>query len=65
MHLEHPEWCCVFDVLPEQVSLTRRRLLEKAAAEKVLVLAFHFTFPGLGHVVRKGKAWQWVPLNTS
>lgn len=62
IHLEHPEWCSVFDVVPELVGVARRKLLDKAAAEKALVIAFHFPFPGLGHVLRKGKAWQWQAL---
>ena len=48
---------------PKQVVATRRRLLNKAAVEKALVLAFHFPFPGLGHVVRKGTGWQWRPIH--
>jgi glyoxylase-like metal-dependent hydrolase (beta-lactamase superfamily II) len=65
IHLEHPEWCSVFDVVPELVGVTRRKLLDRAAAEKALVIAFHFPFPGLGHVLRKGKAWQWQPVKES
>jgi glyoxylase-like metal-dependent hydrolase (beta-lactamase superfamily II) len=62
IHLEQPEWCAGTDFSPQQVLATRRRLLKRAADEKALVLAFHFPFPGLGHVVRKGKAWQWQPV---
>jgi glyoxylase-like metal-dependent hydrolase (beta-lactamase superfamily II) len=62
VHLEQPEWCAVVDVAPEQVVATRRQLLNRAAVEKALVLAFHFPFPGLGHVVPKGSAWQWQPI---
>jgi glyoxylase-like metal-dependent hydrolase (beta-lactamase superfamily II) len=62
IHLEQPEWCATVDFVPEQVIVTRRRLLNRAAAEKTLVLAFHFPFPGLGHVVQKGKGWQWQPI---
>ena len=62
IHLQHPEWFAVVDTLPEQVAPTRRRLLEKAASEKAMVLAFHFPFPGLGHVVPKDHAWRWRPL---
>jgi hypothetical protein len=32
-----------------------------ASATKDLVMAFHFPFPGLGHVVRKRKTWRWQP----
>jgi len=50
---------------PEQVVSTRRRLLNKAAEEKALVLAFHFPFPGLGHVLKRREAWQWWPIETT
>jgi glyoxylase-like metal-dependent hydrolase (beta-lactamase superfamily II) len=62
IHLEHPEWCAVVDFAPDQVVPTRRRILNRAAAERALVLAFHFPFPGLGHVVPKGDGWEWQPI---
>jgi glyoxylase-like metal-dependent hydrolase (beta-lactamase superfamily II) len=62
IHLESPDWCAAVDFAPEQVANTRRRLLSRAAEEKALVLAFHFPFPGLGHVVQKGEVWQWQPV---
>ena len=62
VHLEQPEWCATVDFAPEQVVATRRRLLNKAAVEKALVLAFHFPFPGLGHVIQEGKGWRWQPV---
>jgi glyoxylase-like metal-dependent hydrolase (beta-lactamase superfamily II) len=62
IHMESPDWCAAVDFAPEQVANTRRRLLSRAAAEKALVLAFHFPFPGLGHVVQKGEVWQWRPI---
>jgi glyoxylase-like metal-dependent hydrolase (beta-lactamase superfamily II) len=65
IHLEQPEWHAAVDFAPEQVVATRRRLLNRAAAEKALVLAFHFPFPGLGHVVQKGEGWQWQPIETT
>jgi len=58
IHLEHPEWHAVVDFVPEQVVATRRRILNWAAARKALVLAFHFPFPGLGHVIQKGEGWK-------
>jgi glyoxylase-like metal-dependent hydrolase (beta-lactamase superfamily II) len=62
IHLEQPEWFAAVDVSPEQVVATRRWLLEKAASDMALVIAFHFPFPGLGHVVPKGNVWQWQPI---
>jgi glyoxylase-like metal-dependent hydrolase (beta-lactamase superfamily II) len=64
IHLEHSEWCAAIDFLPAQVVTTRRRLLSWAAAEKALMLAFHFPFPGLGHVIQSVGAWRWEPIST-
>jgi glyoxylase-like metal-dependent hydrolase (beta-lactamase superfamily II) len=64
IHLEKPEWYAVVDLAPEQLVDTRHRLLNMAATEKALVLAFHFPFPGLGHVIQKDEGWQWQPIET-
>jgi len=62
IHVEQPEWYAAVDFAPEQVVATRRQLLNRAAAEKALVLGFHFPFPGLGHIIRKGNTWRWQPF---
>ncbi len=60
--LEHPEWYAAVDLDSERVVAARREFFSKAADEKALVFAFHFPFPGLGHIVEKGDAWQWQPI---
>ncbi len=65
IHLEQPEWSAVVDFDPEQAVATRQRLLNRAAAEKALVFAFHLPFPGLGRVVPRGDGWQWQPFETT
>ena len=62
VHLEEPDWYSAVAYAPEEVVTTRRRILNRAAAEKSLVLASHFPFPGLGHVVKAGEAWRWQPI---
>jgi len=62
-HLEQPDWSCIFDIDPRQVVVTRKQLLDRAAAEKILVAAFHFPFPGLGYIVRQGETWSWQSIN--
>jgi len=62
IHLEQPDWYAAIEFAPQQVVTTRRQLLKRAEAEKALVIAFHFPFPGLGHVVQKGEGWQWKPI---
>jgi glyoxylase-like metal-dependent hydrolase (beta-lactamase superfamily II) len=62
IHVEHPDWYSAVDLNPEQAVATRHRLLNYAATEKALVLAFHFPFPGLGYVVQKKETWRWQPI---
>ena len=63
IHLERPDWCALVDFAPDQVTLTRRRLLKQAAQTKILVFASHFPFPGLGRVVPKGEDWRWQAID--
>ncbi|HEY9527631.1 MAG TPA: MBL fold metallo-hydrolase [Anaerolineales bacterium] len=62
IHMEHPEWNMRVDYQPEQAERTRRMLLTRAAAEHASILAYHFDFPGRGHVQQQGDAWKWQPI---
>ncbi len=62
LHLEHPEWVPVFDMLPEEAAASKRRIFDRAAEQDALVFAHHFPpFPNLGHVWKHGAGWQWQP----
>lgn len=58
---EHPEWQFGFDLEPETAGNTRRRLLDMASTDGMLILGYHFPFPGLGYALRNGNTWQWYP----
>ncbi len=65
LHLEHPEWTPVFDMLPDLASASKRQVFDLAAEENALVFAHHFPpFPNLGHVRKKEQGWNWQPLET-
>jgi hypothetical protein len=40
---------------------TRKRLLDRAAADKMLIQAMHFPFPANGHIVRDGSGYRFIP----
>jgi glyoxylase-like metal-dependent hydrolase (beta-lactamase superfamily II) len=65
IHLEQPDWYAAVDVAPEQALASRRRLAERAVTDRALVHAFHYPYPGLGHIVPQGDAWQWQPIETA
>ena len=66
LHLEHPEWTPVSDILPEQASASKRRIFNLAAEEDAaLVFAHHFPpFPNLGYVRTQEQGWRWQPIDT-
>jgi glyoxylase-like metal-dependent hydrolase (beta-lactamase superfamily II) len=67
LHVEHPEWCAATwaDMDWEQVTLSRRYICDRAAAEDALVLSYHFhPFPSLGRIRHSGRTWQWEPIAT-
>jgi glyoxylase-like metal-dependent hydrolase (beta-lactamase superfamily II) len=62
LHLERPEWENGFDLSGSLAMATRRELVERAAEEKMHLMAFHFPFPSVGRVSRRAEGgWEWSP----
>lgn len=62
LHLRRPEWRNGFDLDEAGALRTRRRLAGMAVAENMRVMAFHFPFPSVGHIVqRQDSGWDWLP----
>jgi glyoxylase-like metal-dependent hydrolase (beta-lactamase superfamily II) len=63
LHLEHPNWLPVYDIQPERAAVSKQRIFDRAANDKVLVFAHHFPpFPNLGYVMKRDYGWQWQPI---
>ena len=63
LHLEHPDWTPIYDIIPEKAAASKRWIFDLAAEERAWVIGQHFPpFPSLGHVVKKGQGWEWQPL---
>lgn len=56
-----PEAGVVFDIDGDEAMRTRRRMLEEAATDRLLVASMHTEFPGLANVVREGDGFRIVP----
>ena len=46
---------------PDIAIATRRALMARAESETLLLVAYHFPFPGLGHIRRPGDLLAWEP----
>ncbi len=62
LFVRHPEWQPVLDMDGEAAVATRRKLLDRAAADRMLVQGYHFPFPASGHIVRSGNGFELVPV---
>lgn len=58
----HPDWQPFFDMDGAQAVAARRAMLERAAADRMLVEAYHFPFPAAGHIVKSGSSYELVPV---
>ena len=55
----HPDWQPIFDMDGAQAVEARRAMLDRAAADRMLVEAYHFPFPACGHMARRRPATSW------
>lgn len=62
IHFEHPEVGWMLDADPATAEVTRRKVLDMAASEGLIVAGNHVTAPGLGRVERAGGAFRFVAL---
>ena len=58
----HPEWQAQFDIDGPLAVTTRKKLLDRAAADRTLVTGYHFPFPACGHIVKTATGYEHVPL---
>lgn len=61
LFLRNPDWHAVFDVDGDLAQQTRHKFYDMAAAEKMTVVGFHFTFPSIGHVEKDGTRYRLIP----
>jgi glyoxylase-like metal-dependent hydrolase (beta-lactamase superfamily II) len=58
----HPQWQGSFDVDGPMAVETRKRLLDRAAADKLLVQGYHFPFPASGYIVKTAGGYDVAPV---
>jgi glyoxylase-like metal-dependent hydrolase (beta-lactamase superfamily II) len=58
----HPNWQPLFDMDGPLAVQARRAMLDRAAADRMLVEAYHFPFPACGHMVKTRTGYELVPI---
>jgi glyoxylase-like metal-dependent hydrolase (beta-lactamase superfamily II) len=59
--MEKPLTEFAYDTDPKQSAQTRVRLLTMLAANKTPIVAYHFAWPGYGHVAKQGDGFRYFP----
>ncbi|QYX57724.1 MBL fold metallo-hydrolase [Roseovarius sp. SCSIO 43702] len=59
--LAHPDWEVKYDMDKQAAAATRRRLLDRLAADRTPFVGYHMPFPALGYVERAGDGFSYVP----
>ena len=50
-----------FDQYAKKTYYTRRRILDLAARERLMVMSYHMPFPAQEHMFTKGNHYGWEP----
>lgn len=61
--LQAPEWHGDFDDDKDQAVVTRKRILDMVAADKLWVVGFHMPFPSVGFLETREGRHHWVPVS--
>jgi glyoxylase-like metal-dependent hydrolase (beta-lactamase superfamily II) len=59
--LEKPLTEFMYDTDPKQSAQSRVKMLNMLAANRIPALAYHFAWPGIGHVAKQGDGFRYFP----
>lgn len=60
LSFQHPDWVMQYDVQSDVAIATRKRILDRCAADRSRIFGAHLPFPALGRVRRAGGAFEFV-----
>jgi glyoxylase-like metal-dependent hydrolase (beta-lactamase superfamily II) len=59
LFVRHPEWQIAFDMDGPLAVEGRKKMLDRVAADKMQVAAYHFPFPATGHITKVGSGYRY------
>jgi glyoxylase-like metal-dependent hydrolase (beta-lactamase superfamily II) len=62
VNLANPGWHIMFDQDAQMAEATRRRMLDRAIADKIVCTGYHWGMPGAGTVQKDGAGYALVPV---
>lgn len=56
-----PEWAIAFDIDQKLAIQTRKKILDQASADRLLIAGMHLPFPGFGYASKDKSSYRFVP----
>ena len=63
MGVQRPDWTLDVDDDKAKAAATRKRILDMAATDRLIVAGYHMPFPALGMIKKGAGGYRWVPLS--
>jgi glyoxylase-like metal-dependent hydrolase (beta-lactamase superfamily II) len=57
---KHPDWQAAFDHVPDLAVETRKKLFDRAIADKAMVAGYHWGLPNVGTIAKDGSGYAFV-----
>jgi glyoxylase-like metal-dependent hydrolase (beta-lactamase superfamily II) len=61
LFVKNPQWQAAFDHVPDQAVETRRKLFDRAIADKAMVAGYHWGLPNVGTIAKDGNGYAFTP----
>jgi glyoxylase-like metal-dependent hydrolase (beta-lactamase superfamily II) len=61
LFVKNPQWQGAFDHVPDQAVETRKKLFDRAIADKAMVAGYHWGLPNVGTIAKDGNGYAFTP----
>jgi glyoxylase-like metal-dependent hydrolase (beta-lactamase superfamily II) len=61
LFVKNPTWQAAFDHVPDLAVETRRKLFDRAIADKLMVAGYHWGLPNVGTIAKDGNGYAFTP----
>ena len=61
LFVKNPTWQAVFDHVPDLAVETRKKLFDRAIADKAMVAGYHWGLPNVGTIAKDGNGYAFTP----
>jgi glyoxylase-like metal-dependent hydrolase (beta-lactamase superfamily II) len=63
MHTRFPDIKLAYDTDPDEMVRTRIRFFDMLATDRLKFIAYHFPYPGIGHLRKNAEGYEWIPAS--